>query len=278
MPELPEVETIRQDLTRTIVGHTITAAEAYDDMILVNTNPDDFAQRLTDRTINDIARWGKVLIFWLSGDICLLVHLRMTGRLYTISDREALPEHTRAALSLDDGRRLVFVNPRRLGRLEIGSTTDLGSCRLLTNVGIDALSPEMDGRALAELLQSHQIAIKQFLLNQKYLAGIGNIYASEILFRCRLHPDCPANSLTAAEQRKLLRTMRQVLKEAIDYRGTTVSDYRDGEGKRGSYQSQLQVYGREGEFCCRAGCTGTIVRVKHAGRSTYLCPECQRLS
>ena len=278
MPELPEVETIRQDLARTIVGHTITAAEAYDDMILVNTDPDDFAQRLTDRTINDIARRGKVLIFWLSEDICLLVHLRMTGRLYTISDEEALPEHTRAALGLDDGRRLVFVNPRRLGRLEIGSTTDLGSCRLLTNVGVDALSPEMDERALEELLQSHQIAIKQFLLNQKYLAGIGNIYASEILFRSRIHPDRPANSLTVAEQRKLLRVMRKVLEEAIAYRGTTVSDYRTGEGRKGNYQRKLRVYGREGKKCPRRGCEATIVRRTHAGRSTYFCPQCQRPS
>jgi len=276
MPELPEVETIRRDLSKTIVGRIITTAKAYDEKILEGIGARWFARRLKGKTITSLRRQGKVLIIELSSGICLLVHLRMTGRLYTVSSDEVLPRHTRATLHLDNDQRLVFVNPRRLGRLEIGKSSQGGACCLLANIGVDALSPELNEDLLEELLRSHSIAIKKFLLNQRYITGIGNIYASEILFRCRIHPDRPANSLTVRECRKLLRTIRQVLEEAIKYGGTTVSDYRTGEGREGAYQHKLRVYGREGKRCTRRGCRATVVRMKHAGRSAYFCPECQK--
>ena len=276
MPELPEVETIRRDLSKTIVGRTITKAKAYDEKILVDIGKRTFARRLKGKTITSLRRQGKVLIIELSSGLCLLVHLRMTGRLYTVSSDEALPRHTRATLHLDNGQRLVFVNPRRLGRLEMGVSSQSGACCLLANTGMDALSPELNEDLIEELLRSHSIPIKKFLLNQRYIAGIGNIYASEILFRSRIHPGRPANSLRASERRKLLKTIRRVLEEAIKHGGTTVRDYRTGEGREGAYQHKLRVYGREGKRCTRRGCRATVVRMKHAGRSTYFCPECQR--
>ena len=275
MPELPEVEVIRRDLNETIVGCTIQSVDAPDEMVLVDLSPEQFAQQLAGRKILGIGRHGKVLIIELLGEVCLLVHLRMSGRTYPLPANEPLPGHVRAIFRLSDGRRLLFVNPRRLGRLEIADCDRLDEARLLRNMGIDALSDELNEQAMGEMLERHSIALKQWLLDQSHIAGVGNIYASEILHRCYLHPDTPANALDAQAVRKLLRTIRRVLNEAIKWRGTTVSDYVTGRGVPGAFQKRLRVYGREGKTCRRRGCLGVIVRTTHSGRSTYHCPLCQ---
>jgi len=275
MPELPEVEVIRCDIAETIVGCTIESVDAPDEMILVDISPQQFAQRLAGREILGVGRIGKVLIIELSGEVCLLVHLRMSGRLYPLAADELLPDHVRAVFHLNDGRRLLFINPRRLGRLEIANCKHLDEARMLRNMGIDALSDELTEQAIGEMLASHSVALKQWLLDQSHIAGIGNIYASEILHRCYLHPDTPANSLTQEQIGKLLRTIRRVLRKAIKWRGTTVSDYVTGHGVPGEFQKRLRVYGREGKTCRRRGCPGVIVRTTHSGRSTYHCPVCQ---
>jgi len=244
-------------------------------MILVDISPQHFAQRLAGRQILGVSRHGKVLIIELAGEVCLLVHLRMSGRLYPLATEEPLPDHVRAIFHLNDGRRLLFVNPRRLGRLEIADCDRLDEGRLLRNMGIDALSDELNEQVVGEMLGPHSIALKQWLLDQSHIAGIGNIYASEILHRVRLHPDTLANSLEPPAVRKLLHTIRRVLNEAIKWRGTTVSDYVTGHGVPGGFQKRLRVYGREGKACRRRGCSGIIVRITHAGRSTYFCPQCQ---
>ena len=276
MPELPEVETIRRDLARWLIGRQITKARAYDEKILVDMSKRKFARRLMGKTVTGLRRWGKALIVDLSDDLCLLVHLRMTGRLYPIATGDPLPDHTRAVLGLDDGRRLLFVNVRRFGRVELLPSDCLEQSQLLQNLGIDAWTGELDEQTLADMLQRHTIPLKNFLMDQRHIAGIGNIYASEILHRCRIHPDQPANSLAAPAHRKLLKMTRRVLGEAIEHCGTTVSDYRTGEGDTGAFQRKLRVYGREGRRCRRRGCPGTIVRTTHAGRSTYFCPMCQK--
>jgi len=275
MPELPEVEVIRCDLAGIIVGCTIKSVDAPDEMILVDISSQHFGRRLAGRKILGVRRRGKVLIIELSGEVCLLVHLRMSGRLYPLAADELLPDHVRAIFHLNDGRRLLFVNPRRLGRLEIADCDGLNEAGLLRNMGIDALSDELTEQVVGEMLAPHSIALKQFLLDQSHLAGVGNIYASEILHRCRLHPNTPANALDAPAVRKLLRTIRRVLNEAINWRGTTVSDYVTGHGVPGEFQQRLRVYGREGKTCRRRGCPGVIVRTAHSGRSTYHCPVCQ---
>jgi len=275
MPELPEVEVIRCDLAETIVGCTIESVDAPDEMVIVGVSREQFAQQLVGREILGVSRHGKVLIIELSGEDCLLVHLRMSGRLYLLPADEPLPAHVRATFHLGEKRRLLFVNPRRLGRLEIADCDRLDGARLLKNMGIDALSDELDVAKVGEMLGPHSIALKQWLLDQTHIAGIGNIYASEILHRCHLHPDTPANALDAQAVRKLLRTIRRVLDEAIEWRGTTVSEYVTGRGVPGQFQKRLRVYGREGQRCRRRGCSGVIVRTTHAGRSTYFCPQCQ---
>ena len=275
MPELPEVETVRRDLQASIVGQSIERVGALDAMVLVDLTPRQFARRLRGREILDVRRWGKVLIIELSGGKCLLVHLRMSGRLYPLATGESLPGHTRAVFGLSDERKLVFVNPRRLGRLEVADCERLGERKMLQKMGIDALSDELDEVKVGEMLRPHSIALKQWLLNQTHIAGLGNIYASEILHRCRIHPDTPANSLDPKAVRKLLRTIRRVLEEAIEWRGTTVSDYVTGRGVPGAFQKRLRVYGREGRRCRCRNCPGIIARTTHAARSTYYCPRCQ---
>ncbi len=275
MPELPEVEVIRCDLAETIVGCTIESVDALDEMILVDISSEQFAQQLAGWKILGVSRHGKVLIIELSGKVCLLVHLRMSGRIYPLAADELLPDHVRATFHLDDGRRLLFINPRRLGRLEIADCDRLDEARMLRNMGIDALSDELDESAIGEMLRHHSVPIKVFLMDQTHIAGVGNIYASEILHRCGLHPDTPANALDAQAIRKLLRTIRRVLNEAIKWRGTTVSDYVTGQGVPEEFQKRLRVYGREGKTCRRRGCAGVIVRTTHSARSTYHCLCCQ---
>lgn len=275
MPELPEVETIRRDLQTSIVGQTIERVGALDAMVLVDLTPRQFGRRLRGREVLGVRRWGKVLIIELSGGKCLLVHLRMSGRLYPVAPGDPLPSHTRAVFALSDGRKLLFVNPRRLGRLEIADCERLGESKMLQKMGIDALSAELDERKVGEMLRPHSIALKQWLLDQTHIAGLGNIYASEVLHRCRMHPDSPANALDPKAVRKLLRTIRRVLEEAIKWRGTTVSDYVTGRGVPGAFQKRLRVYGHEGKRCRRRNCPGIIVRTTHSARSTYYCPHCQ---
>jgi len=275
MPELPEVEVIRCDLAETIVGCTIESVDASDEMVLVDISSEQFAGQLAGRKILGVSRHGKVLIIRLSGDICLLVHLRMSGQIYPLSADEPLPDYVRATFHLNDGRRLLFINPRRLGRLEIADCDRLDEARMLRNMGIDALSDELNEQVVGEMLAPHSIVLKQWLLDQSHIAGVGNIYASEILHRCGLHPDTPANSLTREQIGKLLSEMWEMLNEAIKWRGTTVSDYVTGHGVPGEFQKRLRVYGREGKTCRRRGCPGVIVRTTHAARSTYFCPLCQ---
>jgi len=208
MPELPEVEVIRCDLAESIVGCTIQSVDAPDKMVLVDISPPQFAQQLAGRQILGVSRHGKVLIIELAGEVCLLVHLRMSGRLYPLATEEPLPDHVRAIFHLNDGRRLLFVNPRRLGRLELADCDRLDEARLLKNMGIDALSDELNEQVVGEMLAPHSVALKQWLLDQSHIAGIGNIYASEILHRCGLHPDTLANSLEPPAVRKLLHTIR----------------------------------------------------------------------
>ena len=276
MPELPEVEVVRQDLSSSLVGQTIKSVQARDALVLVGLlTPQQFARRLAGRTVQAVRRRGKVLIIELSGGRYLLVHLRMTGKLYPLSTDEPLPGHVRVIFRLSDGRRLIFADPRRFGRLEIADGARLSEAQLLGKMGVDALSPELDERTVGEMLRPHSIAIKQWLLDQTHIAGLGNIYASEVLHRCRIHPDTSAKALEAKQVRALLRAMRRVLAEAIEWRGTTVSDYVTGQGVPGGFQRRLRVYGRAGERCRCRRCAGVIIRTTHAKRSTYYCPQCQ---
>jgi len=224
-----------------------------------------------------VARHGKVLILRFSSGYSLLVHFGMTGQMYPVETGADLPDHTRTIFELEDRRKLIHVDVRRLGGLELVSTAHEAQARSLVGVGRDALTDLPSAAELSQLLSRRTCSTKAFLLDQRRVAGIGNIYASEVLARARIAPDLPCDQLTTQQVRALRSAIRQVLGEAVRSRGTTVSDYRTGLGTPGRFQRRLRVYGREGRNCMRSGCSGTIVRLQQGQRSTYLCPVCQGL-
>ena len=227
-----------------------------------------------------IGRRGKALIFALDKPPLLITHFRMTGQLYPVSagaansPTGAAPDHTRVIFALDDDHDLIFRDTRRLGRLEL--SPDETHSEILANLGRDALEDPPSFEEFSALLTKRKAPIKHFLMDQRHLAGIGNIYAAEILHRCDIHPEEPCANLKPRQITGLLEMIRTVLTEAIGGRGTSISDYVTGTGKKGEFQYALRVYMREGESCGREGCSGRIERIVQQGRSTYLCPVCQR--
>jgi formamidopyrimidine-DNA glycosylase len=232
------------------------------------------AAAVAGRHIEHYGRRGKVLILRLDDGAILLLHPRMTGKLKVLADGDELPRHARLVFHLADERRLVFDDSRRFGRVELarGGEEDAGA--LLCRIGPDATS--CDPAHLQVHLSRRRTPVKVFLLDQRVLAGVGNIYASEICYRCGLDPRTPCHSLKPAEVRRLAKETEKVLAEGIAHRGTTIADYRSVDGQSGKFQKRLAVYGREGEACRRRGCPGTVRKIVLSGRSTYFCSHCQR--
>lgn len=268
---------MRRDLEKSILGARIMGVQAADPLIIPPAEARRMKRALKGQVIESLGRCGKVLVLSVSGGWSVLQRFGMTGQMYPLPAKEPLPPHTRMVWDLDDGRRLVYRDARRFGETRLVKTADLAralgkDCRL----GHDALLSDLSPEEFQALLADHSVPIKNFLLDQTHLAGIGNIYASEILHRCRIHPQTPANALASQQARLLLRVTREVLGEAVAAQGTTISDYRTGENLSGGYQKFLRVYGREGLPCRRRGCRGQVQRIVQAGRSTFYCPQCQK--
>lgn len=277
MPELPEIETVRRDLEKSLLGARIVRAKHSDPLIMPAAEARKLARVLKGQTIEDLGRCGKVLVISVSGGWSVLQRFGMTGQMYPQPGEEPLMPHTRMIWDLEDGRKLVYRDARRFGETHLVKTIDVP--RALgedCNLGEDALLSDLSAEAFQAMLADHAVPLKNFLLDQTHLAGIGNIYASEILHRVRIHPQTPANALTLTQARAVLRMTREVLAEAVAAQGTTISDYRTGENLTGGYQAFLRVYGREGGRCRRRGCRGEVHRIVQAGRSTFFCPECQK--
>ncbi len=264
MPELPEVETFVRGLVPA-VGQTIVSADVLDAKLNVSS------KELAGARIVGVRRRGKYIGIEFEDGRALVVHLRMSGRL-RLECRECEMRYTRMTLRLSKGMSIHFVDPRRLG------TADLYESGFDVPVGIEPLDSQFTPAALAELSAASRAPIKQLLLDQKKVAGIGNIYAAEALWRAKLDPRRRANVLSRAEIGHLHKAIVSVLREAVEGLGTTlgtsVSDYHPTTDAAGSFQNHLAVYGREGEPCGRCG--GDIERVIQAGRSTCFCPACQR--
>ena len=273
MPELPEVETMRRDLERAAARQLVERVEVLDDKVVVGPG-EAFVRALEGRRLVEFRRRGKVLIIRLDNETALLAHPRMTGRLLSLKPKQELSRFARVVIHLAKGARIVFDDIRRFGRLEIVPVATQDQALLLRNIGHDALYCDLDH--IQECFAKRTIPIKMALLDQKVVAGIGNIYASEILFHCGLDPRTPSRCVKPGEMAAIARETRRVLAEGVEYRGTTISDYRTPDGEKGHYQNRLQVYGREGEPCLRAGCFGTIKKVVLGGRSTFYCSRCQR--
>ena len=272
MPELPEVETIRLTLLQKLVGAKILSGEILHEKMVLGISPVEFLNRVATKTITGLERRGKYLLLELTEGLVIGIHLRMTGRLTVEKADFPIAKATYLRLLLDNGTELRFNDQRKFGKVflfEKGNPP-----QSLLKIGPEPLSPEFTVSVLKKRLGHRSLAIKKALLNQEIIAGIGNIYADEALYVSGIHPARPSNSLTVAEINSLFRAIRQVLRESIENRGTTFRDYRDGEGRSGSYQTKLKVYGQKGKEC--PICGGLIVKMNFGGRGTHFCPLCQK--
>ncbi len=290
MPELPEVETVRADLQAVLKNKKILEVQI---LSARSAQPSgEFLEKnLVGRSFLGAERLGKLLIFPLDKKLFLLVHLRMTGQLIYVDhvglragghsdhgkseniSRASFPNrHTRIILKLSGGATIYFNDLRKFGFLRLVDEDGLKLAK--KSFGVEPLSSEFTAKNLEKLLAGKKQKIKPFLLNQKFIAGLGNIYVDEALFAARIRPDRFASSLSLLEIKKLQAVIQKIIKLAIKLRGTTFSDYLDSRGKKGNFSSELKVYGRGGDNCLVCG--GKITKVRLFGRGTHFCEHCQK--
>lgn len=274
VPELPEVETIRRRLEPALSGRRIEAAFISDARLTRPEPPDGVASALVGERVARVSRRGKYLVIEFDGSSQLVVHLRMTGSFALLpDDAEEGPSHARATLMLDDGARVVYRDVRRFGTWLLADRADVNRY-LGERLGPEPLEASFTRDWLAESLHGRTASIKAILLDQHVVAGLGNIYADEALWRARLSPLRPAGSLGITEVAALRRAMRAALRRGIVRQGASVRDYRDPDGRAGAMQDEFAVYGRASEPCPR--CASPIAKTRVAGRGTWYCTTCQR--
>ncbi len=278
--ELPEVEVLRRDLEKDVVGRRIKEAEVRPSknarrVIRRHGKRKEFSSRLEGRKVAKAERRGKYVLLYLdSGDV-LVAHFGMSGRFVRGNKRQALPPHTHVVLTFQQGGDLRFIDPRTFGEMFVGAADELGKVKELAHIAIDPLDHVFTWQAFGSRLAERASKLKQLLMDQKFISGLGNIYSDEVLFAAGLRHDRMSDSLSSQEVRRLYRAIQEILQDAIRHRGTTLDDeaYVDLFGKPGEFQSELKVYGREGQPCRR--CRTPIQSVKIAGRGAYFCPQCQ---
>lgn len=283
MPELPEVETVRRGLAPVMEGQTIAQA-------LVNRPdlrwpfPDRMSERLTNVQVVQLRRRSKYILADLSSGETLLIHLGMSGRMLVsgdplgrfVHDHPAPEKHDHVVLTMDNGARVTFNDPRRFGAMDLMPTATAEKHPLLASLGPEPLGNGFSESHLVRALDGRSLPMKSALLDQKIVAGLGNIYVCEALYRARIHPGRRAVKVSAKRIASLVPIIREVLSEAIEAGGSSLRDFRQADGELGYFQHSFDVYGREGEPCRSPGCTATVQRMVQSGRSSFYCPTCQR--
>lgn len=270
MPELPEVETIRRSLAPLVEGRRITALAVADPRWCAPLAPEELADAVVGRTIEALSRRGKWLVYELEGEVFLITHLRMTGAF--LYDAQPDAPYERVRIGLGDGHELRFCDPRRFGTGELAFGVPALETFFASRVGVEPLGEALNGAVLHALTRGSRAPVKAFLLDQKRVAGVGNIYADEALWRAGINP--AARTITRPQAARLHEAIVHVLAQGIDNGGTTLRDYVDADGDRGENQHALSCYGRHDEPCLRCG-TALRRRVLDA-RGTTWCPVCQR--
>jgi formamidopyrimidine-DNA glycosylase len=271
MPELPEVETIRRQLAPHLEGRSIVRVAILDHRWTRPEPPGPVATSLTGRRVERLGRSGKYLDWNLSDGAHLLVHLRMTGAL--LFDPPTTPDHLRVDFTLDGGHRLAYIDPRRFGTGHLLASAAARDAYLEQRVGIEPLTPEFTAAHLQAMAKGRRAPVKSFVLDQRRIAGVGNIYADEALYRAKIHPLRPAGRLTRAQIALLKDAIEEALSAGIEAKGATIDDFRHIDGARGSFQDRFLVHRREGLPCGRCGTT--IRKLVVGGRGTYVCERCQ---
>lgn len=288
MPELPEVETVRRGLVPVMEGQVITAAQV-NRPDLRWPFPPRMAERLAGARVDLLRRRSKYILADLSTGETLLIHLGMSGRMLISAPeggRETLGEfhhhhpapqkHDHVVLDMSGGARITFNDARRFGAMDLFPTDAADTHPLLAGIGPEPFGNAFDESYLVARLKGKNTPIKAALLDQGIVAGLGNIYVCETLYRARISPQRKAGAISAARAAGLVPIIRQVLGEAIEAGGSSLRDYRQADGELGYFQHSFQVYGREGEPCATAGCGATIARIVQSGRSSFFCPRCQK--
>ena len=275
MPELPEVETVRRQLAPALEGRVLERIEVRDPRWCDPAPPEAIEDALRGRRIERLGRRGKYLILSFEDDVHLVVHLRMTGNLLLVPVAEDDPgrPHLRVRMELSGGELLLFVDVRRFGTGDVLLGSDALAEFFASRLGVEPLSPNFTAEALRAMARGRKQPVKAFLLNQERVAGVGNIYADEALFRARIHPLRPVGTLKRPQLEALRNAVVETLELGIDAKGASIDDYRHIDGAEGSFQDRFLVHTRAGEPCPRCGTR--IVKLRAAGRGTYICPRCQ---
>jgi formamidopyrimidine-DNA glycosylase len=278
--ELPEVEVLRRDLEKDVVGRRVGDVEVKRTkntkrIIRRHKAPKEFRDRLKRRKIARAERKGKYILLQLDDGNVLVAHFGMSGRFMRGTKRTPPPQHTHVVISFQQGGDLRFIDPRTFGELFAATPDDLGRVKELDHIAIDPLEHTFTWQQFGEMLARHQAKLKPLLMDQGFISGLGNIYSDEVLFAAGLRHDRASDELSSQEVRRLYRGVQDVVQEAIRFRGTTLEDgaYLDLFGKPGEMQNELKVYGRKGQPCRR--CRTAIQTVKISGRNSFYCPQCQ---
>ena len=274
MPELPEVEVLRQSLEPLIIGDTIARVEVWNGSLREPVDRPKLERLTSGRTIRSVRRRAKYLLVDLDGGATLVTHLGMSGRMTLVPGSAPREPHEHVAFFLDSGRRLRLRDPRRFGLVMAIKTAALAQDRHVRHLGIEPLGNGFGGSELQNRARHRRAPVKSFLMDAKVLVGVGNIYASEALYRAGIHPTRSVARISSARWQRLADSIRRTLSQAVREGGTTLKDFADGRGRGGLFQVSLAAYDREGKACQRCG--GTIRRIVQSGRSTYYCPGCQR--
>ena len=276
MPELPEVETVKEALNQTVKGQTIKEIELRYEPMIKNMSADEFKEKLINQTIQEVSRRGKYLVFHFD-DYQLLSHRRMEGKYFYVDSDFELNPHVHVIFTLENGKRLLYQDTRKFGTYHLyDKAIDLETTAPFQVLGLEPFATEFTPSYVKEKIQNKKKPIKSLLLDQTIVCGLGNIYVDEVLYRARLHPLTSSSELTDKDIENVVKYTVEVLARAIELGGTTIRTFRSSHGVSGTFQNELLVHQRKGENCYE--CHTPIEKIKVGGRGTYFCPTCQKLT
>lgn len=276
MPELPEVETVKEALNQTVKGQTIKEIELRYEPMIKNMSADEFKEKLINQTIQEVSRRGKYLVFHFD-DYQLLSHLRMEGKYFYVDSDFELNPHVHVIFTLENGKRLLYQDTRKFGTYHLyDKAIDLETTAPFQVLGLEPFATEFTPSYVKEKIQNKKKPIKSLLLDQTVVCGLGNIYVDEVLYRARLHPLTSSSELTDKDIENVVKYTVEVLARAIELGGTTIRTFSSSHGVSGTFQNELLVHQRKGENCYE--CHTPIEKIKVGGRGTYFCPTCQKLT
>ena len=275
MPELPEVQTVVNGIKSKIKKHKILRFEKYISKLRYPIQK-NLSSKVESSTVTTVFRRAKYIIINLSNNRSLVIHLGMSGRIIIVKNNKKKFKHTHFSILFDKNLVFQFIDPRRFGYIFVTETASLARHRFFVNLGVEPLIRQFNDRYLLNVTKNKKSPIKNIIMNQKYIVGVGNIYASEALFMSGIHPSRLGKDITKQDCEKLVRAIKCVLKKSIKLGGSSINNHTMVSGKMGYFQNKLYVYGREGSKCVKRSCQSPIIRIVIAQRSSFYCSECQR--